>query len=454
MHLFRTARRQFARVSLPLLLVAIPALAGGCINGVDGPGTDDTGSITVAVSNPSASVAVGMPAVSAITVTRKDGYAGTVLLGADSLPTGVTVTFEPAALGGLATTSIMTVTAATTAAVAIDTFNVRASGVNVTTDSIKVEVRISSGAISLATPAPGVIIPQGGSGSVPLTITRVNGYVGGVNLLAEGLPPNVIATFTPALLANGVEGSTLVLTALPGADLSTTTVTVRARAPGVPDKTVSFSAFVRSSGSTAFWLRLQPAVVSLVAGGTGGTVVNITRTGAFTGPVTLALGGMPAGITGTFNPVSPTTGSSALTLTAAASVAPGTYEGAVSGSGANFTTDAIPIVVKVTPIPGVRVQVAPSTLSLRPAGITQAAVLLTRVAGFTGDFVMTAEGLPTGLTATFSPAPVIGSATTLTLAATAATVPGTYNIVIKATAGSDFGTFTVPVTVATTALRQ
>lgn len=454
MHLFRAACRHFSRAAVSLPVFAVLAVASGCVNGVEGPGIDDTGSISLAVSNQNASIAVGMPAVSAVTVTRKDGYTGTVLLGADSLPAGVTVTFEPSALGGAATTSIMTITAAATAAVVIDTINVRASGVNVTTDSVKVEVRISTGSITLASPAMAVTATQGGSASLPLTIARINGFAASVNLLAEGLPANVTATFTPALLPNGTEGSTLVLSATAGAAIGTTTVTVRARGQGVPDKTIPVLLNVISSATPGFTLRMSPAVVRLVAGGNAQSVLNVARTGGFTGDVTFAHSGLPVGVTGTFAPNPTTSGISAVTLTATAAALPGTYIMTITGSAGGAPGRVVHLVVTVTPIPGVKVVVAPATLSIAKGGFAQAAVLLTRVAGFTGDFVMSAEGLPAGLTASFAPAPVIGTATTLTLAATAATTAGTYNIVIKATAGSEFGTFTVPVTVATTALRQ
>jgi len=454
MHLFRSARRHCTRAVLFAPLLMVLAAFAGCVRAVDGPILDNTGSITIAVSSASAPIAVGMPAVSAVTVTRLDGYVGTVLLGADSLPSGVTVAFEPAALGGQATTAIMTITAAVTAVVATDTINIRASGVNVTTASTTVEVKIATGFLTLSSPATSVSIPQGSMGSIPLTISRVNGFAGAVNLLAEGLPANVTATFTPALLPNGTLGSTLVLSAATGAVPGTSTVTVRARAQGVADKTTPILLVVASAAAPDFALSAAPSILSVVAGSGGQSTITLSRSGGFAGNVTFVVSGLPAGVSATFTPNPAIANTSTLALVSTAATVPGIYTLQLTGTTAGLPQRALQLVLIVTPIPGVKVNVAPATLRIAPGGFAQAAVLITRVSGFTGDFVMSAEALPTGLTASFSPAPVIGTATTLTLAATAATAPGTYNIVIKATAGSDFGTFTVPVTVATTAIRQ
>lgn len=458
MHPFRTVRSSFVRRVMAAPLLAILTALGACIEGVEGPDIDETGSVTMAISQPVATVAAGMTAVSAITLTRIDGYQGTVLLSADSLPAGVTAAFDPAALGGAATTSIMTLTADATAAAKLDTINVRASGTNLTTVTQTVIVTIAKGSFSLTSPTTAVAIPQGGTGSIPMTIARANGFGTGVSFVAEGLPANVTATFTPALLPNGAVSSTLVLAASAAATPGTSNVTVRARGQSVADKTFQFALTIGSSTAVDYALSASPSAFTIVAGATAPSTITISRSGGYAGNVTFALTGagaaLPAGITVAFAPNATSGNSSTLTLNVAASVAPGTYTGMITSTAAGAPAHAIPVIITVTPLPGVKVEVAPTTLRIAPGGFTQAAVLLTRVANFTGDFVMSAENLPAGVTASFAPAPVTGTATTLSLAATAATAPGTYNIVVRATAGSDFGTFTVPLTVGTAALRQ
>src|SRR5512147_2033404 len=71
-------------------------------------------------------------------------------------------------------------------------------------------------------------------------------------------------------------------------------------------------------------LSLAPAALTILQGASGNTTVTITRTD-FTGAVTLSLGGAPAGVTGAFNPATPTGTSSTLTVTVGAAVTPGVY---------------------------------------------------------------------------------------------------------------------------------
>ena len=58
--------------------------------------------------------------------------------------------------------------------------------------------------------------------------------------------------------------------------------------------------------------------------------------------------------------------------------------------------------------------------------------------GFTGDVVLSASGLPSGVTPTFNPPTVTGGSGnwTLTLAASSSTAPGTYTITVTGTSGS------------------
>jgi Big-like domain-containing protein len=61
----------------------------------------------------------------------------------------------------------------------------------------------------------------------------------------------------------------------------------------------------------------------------------------------------------------------------------------------------------------------------------------TALNGFTGTVALAASGLPTGATATFSPASVTGTgSSTLTVATTTATTPGSYTFTVTGTSGS------------------
>src|SRR5207247_4405485 len=77
---------------------------------------------------------------------------------------------------------------------------------------------------------------------------------------------------------------------------------------------------------------LAPAALTVAQGATGTATLTITRTN-FTGAVTLSLGNLPTGVTGTFNPAAPTGTNSTLTVSVDAAVTPGVYNLTVDGAG-------------------------------------------------------------------------------------------------------------------------
>ena len=91
---------------------------------------------------------------------------------------------------------------------------------------------------------------------------------------------------------------------------------------------------------SSFSLSLAPSALTIAQGASNGSGVIITRT-AFTGAVTLALSGAPAGVTGTFDPVAPTGIGSTLTITVGPAVTPGVYDLTVSGTGSVGNDSAI-----------------------------------------------------------------------------------------------------------------
>jgi len=434
--------------------MAALVLASACLDGATNPQQAAGGGVTVAVSQATQQVAVNQPSLSAITIGRLKGYAGAVALSVDSLPAGVTAAFEPALLEGAATTSILTLVAVDSALAKTTLIKIKAAGFDVNTDSVSVSVTVVKGALALTSGSDAVSVPQGVSGSVPLSITRTNGFLGAVTLFADGLPANVTATFSPGLLPSPQTVSTLSLSALSGAAVGTSTITIRAKSPGKPDQTLPVQFTVTPSSAVGFSVAAAPATFSLVAGGAGQATLTVTRTGGFAGTVQMALTGAPAGVTGVLTPSATLPGVVSLAVTSTVAAVPGNYSLSVSASATGQPTRDIPIALTITAVPGVRVSVSPTSVKIAPGGVAQVAVLLTRVGGLTGDLVMTAEGLPTGVTASFGPSPVIATVTTMTLSATAGAQTGVFTVVVKAAAGSDVGTATFPLTVGVTTIRN
>jgi hypothetical protein len=95
---------------------------------------------------------------------------------------------------------------------------------------------------------------------------------------------------------------------------------------------------------------------------------------------------------------------------------------------------------------------APASLSLNPGASGSSTLTLTSSGGYASATSLSASGLPSGVTASFSPAsvtpPANGSATsTLTLSASASAAPGSSTITITGTGGSKTHTATLSLTV-------
>ncbi len=88
----------------------------------------------------------------------------------------------------------------------------------------------------------------------------------------------------------------------------------------------------------------------------------------------------------------------------------------------------------------------PSTISLAQGTNTTSAITVTPSNGFTGNVTLSATGLPTGVTAAFSPNPT-KTTSTLTLTATATATAGPATVTVKGVSGSLTSTTPIALTV-------
>jgi hypothetical protein len=89
---------------------------------------------------------------------------------------------------------------------------------------------------------------------------------------------------------------------------------------------------------------------------------------------------------------------------------------------------------------------SPGTVSAYPGASATSTITETPSGGFTGSVALSASGLPTGVTASFSPSSTTGTST-LTLNVGSAVATGTYAITVKGTSGTLSHTTTVNLTV-------
>jgi subtilase family serine protease len=208
------------------------------------------------------------------------------------------------------------------------------------------------------------------------------------------------------------------------------------------------------STTPSFSLSSSPGAVSVVKGSSGTSSITSAIYNSFSSAVALSASGQPAGVTVGFNPpsiASPGSGSSTVTFTVASNAATGTYPITITGTGGGLTeTTTVSLTVTAPASPAFTVSVSPTSGSL-DQGQSGYAVVTTAVSGgFNSSISLSATGLPSGVTGSFSPNPIAapGSGTsdfTLKVARTAPT--GTHTITITATGGGITHTTTLSFTV-------
>ena len=153
--------------------------------------------------------------------------------------------------------------------------------------------------------------------------------------------------------------------------------------------------------------------------------------------ISLAVSGLPAGFTSGLLPASfasASGGTTTLTLTSSSSVTPGNYAVVVTASCAGSTSTA-PVTLTVTPAPTFTLSSSVASAIVPAGGSSSATLTVAPNSAFSGTVSFQVTGMPSGMTAQFSPATIAapGSGTTkLTLAATSKVAGGAYPLTIGA----------------------
>lgn len=303
--------------------------------------------------------------------------------------------------------------------------------------------------ISVSVGTASLTLGRGTSGTSAITVARTN-YSGTVTLTATGAPAGVTVDVAPSSLTSGATAATATVSVSSSATPGTYTIIVLASGTGVSSSgTISLTI-----PNPTITLTAGSSTASVVQGASTTVPVTITRGGGFTDAVTLAVSGLPTGVTATFNPASIASGSttSTLTLTAAANATAGTSALTITASGTGVTaqTATVNLTVTASATPAIAVAAAPAALSVQAGATGTSTVTLTRTGGFAGDVALALSGAPTGVTGAFAPASIAAGATTSTLTLTvgAATAPGVYNLTVTGTGtGVTAATTTVALTV-------
>jgi len=198
-----------------------------------------------------------------------------------------------------------------------------------------------------------------------------------------------------------------------------------------------------------FSLSASPASLTITQGSSGQSTITITPLNGFNTSVSLSPSGLPSGVTASFSS-NPVTGSSTLTLSASSVAATGTATVTVTGTAGSLThTTSIGLTVNSSAPPSqpdFSLSASPRSVTITQGANGRSTITITPSNGFNGTVNLSASGLPSGVTPSFSPNPATSSST-LTLTASSSATLGAGNITITGTSGSLARTTTISLTV-------
>ena len=315
--------------SLSTLGVAVCAACGGGDTGTaptPNPNPTPTGgfSLTVGTTTPTTIVQAGGGSAT-VTIARTGTFTGAVSILVEGAPTGVTLATTPVVIASGATSAIVNFTVAVTVPAAVYPLTVRAQATGIADQTVPLPLTVVTRPPSISLQRSSTAALSANAGGVPITfgvvINRIE-FLGDVTFaVASGMPAGVTASFSAS--TPGANSSTVQFTVGAATAPGTYTAELRATGTGISPAAISVPFTVLGPGSIV--ATVSRPIVSLQQNGSGLTSVTVARMN-FTGSVTLAVSGLPAGALGTFdaNPIA--SNGTTLNFSAGPNVIPGTYQ--------------------------------------------------------------------------------------------------------------------------------
>jgi uncharacterized membrane protein len=272
-------------------------------------------------------------------------------------------------------------------------------------------------------------IAPGGSGSIYVYVNSVNGFSGNVSLSISGLPNGVSATFSANPVATG-GNAMLTLSTTASAPTGTSTLTITGSS-GSQKVTATLSLIIAAPSFSIS----PPGGLSVGVGASStNNYVYFQANPTLTHEVQFGISGLPTGVTASFSP-NPTSYSSVLTLQASNSAIPGDYNVTITGTSGALTASATATLTVVVPTFSIDAQ---SQINVgRGTSVAAYYLYIETQNGFSGNVQLAMTGLPSGVTASFSPNPINPSdyQNVLTLTASTTAALGQYTATITGTSG-------------------
>jgi uncharacterized membrane protein/biotin operon repressor len=399
-------------------------------------------SFSLTLSPTAISVVAGNSGSTTATTIRTTTFNSAVTLKVTGMPAGITPSTGLISAPGSGI-STLGVTVGSSVAAGSYALTVTATGGGVTKTAPLALTVLPPPGFTLTLSPTSVSVSPGGSGTITAKTLGTDNFNSAVTLKVTGMPAGITVS-SGLVSAPGSGSSTVAVTAGSSVAAGSCTLTVTATGGGVT-KTATLALTVLPPPS--FALTVTPASVSVAPGSAGTFTAKITGTSNFSSAVTVSATGLPAGVTVSSGQIGASgSGSSSLSVAVASSVAGGSYPLTVTATGGGVTKTA-PLTLLV---PSTTLSMNVTTLVLSRGNTVTTNVTTAVLGGFSSAVVFAVQGLPSGVTTTFTPSslPAPGNGSTvlkLSAASTAAIGPAT--LTIKATAGSTVRTLSLGLTV-------
>lgn len=382
-------------------------------------------SFTLSASPSSVSVKTGSSATSTIQVTAQNGFSGSVNLSVSGLPSGVTASFGAINASGASTLTLTASASAAAASNARVTVTGTSGNLNAT---VGVTLNVTTApAFSLSVSPSSLSVAEGASGTSTITVTPKTGFTGKVTLTASGLPAGVTASYNSSQTSTT---SVVTFNATSTATTGTSTVTLTGT-QGPAISTITLALTIKPAPN--FTLTMSPTSLSLTQGISAASTITLTPANGFSGSASLAITGLPGGVTASFSPAA-LTSTTKMTLSAAASATVGTATATLTATSGSIS-QKLSIPVTITVAAGFKLSASATSLTANVGGKVTTTVSVSPEGSFDGTVALSTTGLPAGVTASFSPSST-NSTSTLTLTATNSAVTKASQFTIAGTSGN------------------
>jgi len=383
---------------------------------------------------------------SAITVASLGGFSGTVSLTASVSPTGPTASLSPTSVslsaGGKASSTLTVSTKRTPSGL----YSVTVTGSS-GSKTYKATVSVTVGADFSTTASPTTITIQPGSSTTSsVTLTSLNSFTGNVTLstiIPVAGPTASLSPTSRTLTTGGSASSTLTVSTTTSTATGTYQITVNATSGSL------FHAVSITVKVTDFAIAALPSNLTFptFTAFSGVSIIRIVSLNGFSGTISLSVSTSPAGFSTSLSSNTPLltanqTSTAALTISATASVSPGTYTFTTTGSTTmGSTTISHSTVVSVfIPSPDFTISSSPSFVQFNLGASGTFTITLTSLNKFSGNVTLSAPAL-SGVSFSFNPGVVVLAAgksanSTLTVSASISAAPGVYIVSITGASGS------------------